>query len=463
MTKIYFRKAMADPPAVDPGNQVLQGRRVSKTIQLGLFTTNKNAVWAANNQIQKESYPFKSISLPVNRNLFRLQVGDAFLFSYSKYNIVNKIYRVLVIREDNIESEQIEIQAIEDPFAITNSIDFENYTNPDDNSIQRVDYTLVPFDVESVLEAPYALSPDIISIVPLAAKNDDKILGFNTYISIDDGASYSFIGKIPNTRPYGVLANAYSADTFSIDNENSVVIDFESGQDSIDSITFAACLSGKNLALIGAEIITFSTITPITTTQYELTGIIRGRFGSQKEAHMAGSAFYFLGNEISFLTFQEALPGATRKIKLVPYNIKLSGSVADATAIDLSISGKTKTPYIPINLVANGVSFASRYDTDIILTWSGRKRGTGAGIGTPGIILASSVHEGLFDIEVYVSSSLVRTISDIDALTYTYTEAMNLADNGSLASEVLFKLTNHITTDGYKYESDQVEVTCLKN
>ena len=463
MTKIYFRKAMADPPAVDPGNQVLQGRRVSKTIQLSLFTTNKNAVWAANNQLQKESYPFKTISLPVNRNMFRLQVGDPFLLSYSKYSIVNKIFRVLTIREGNIESEQIEIQAAEDPFAITNAVDSENYINPGDNSIQRPDYTVYPFDDAVVLEAPYILTPDGIGIIPLAAKNDDNILGFNTYVSVDGGTSYSFVGKIPNTRPYGVLASAYSADTLSIDNEDSIVVDFESGQDSIDSITFTDCLSGKNMAFVGNEIITFSTITPITTTQYELTGIIRGRFGSQKEDHLAGSDFYFLGNEISFLTFQEALPGVTRQIKLVPYNIKLSGSVADATAIDLSLSGKSRTPYIPTNFVANGASFASRYDTDIVLAWSGRKRGTGAGIGVPGIVLSSSAHEGLFDVEVYVNLILVRTISDVDALTYTYTEAMNLSDNVSLATEVVFKLTNHITENGYKYESDQVEVTCLKN
>ncbi|MCK4529210.1 hypothetical protein KAW18_17745, partial [candidate division WOR-3 bacterium] len=84
---IDFKNSISDPIAVDIGNYVTQGRIVSKTIQLASFTTNENAVWAAKRQLQKESYPFAFINVPVNRDLFRLQVGDCFKFSYSKYGI----------------------------------------------------------------------------------------------------------------------------------------------------------------------------------------------------------------------------------------------------------------------------------------------------------------------------------------------------------------------------------------
>ncbi|MCK4529103.1 hypothetical protein KAW18_17190, partial [candidate division WOR-3 bacterium] len=137
--------------------------------------------------------------------------------------------------------------------------------------------------------------------------------------------------------------------------------------------------------------------------------------------------------------------------------------ISEATAIDLSIEGESKKPYIPINFLANGSSKVARYSTDIVLTWSPRYRGKGAGIGTPGTVLADTDREGYFEIEVWVSGSKMRTTNSIDAATWTYTEAMNNSDNGALASEALFKLLNYRTENGVLYESDQVEVTCKKN
>ena len=127
----------------------------------------------------------------------------------------------------------------------------------------------------------------------------------------------------------------------------------------------------------------------------------------------------------------------------------------DAAVIDLSITGKAKTPYIPINFNANGVSFASRYTGDIILTWTPRKRGEGAGVGVPGVVLSETDREGYFDIEVWVSSVLVRTTTDIDAITWTYSSGMNISDNGSLATEVEFRIVNHRTAEGMKYISNE--------
>ena len=459
---LNFKSSLADPVATDVGNITMQGRVSSKTIQMGLFTINENAVWAGQNQLQKESYPFATISIPVNRNLFKLQVGDPFLFSFAKYGISNEVYRVLTIRENGLSDENITIQAMEDIFYKTTKIENANYTIPDDERIGPVDYLVDPLTIQKVIEAPFVLS-STIKLIPLACRNSDYLLGFNSYLSIDVGASYSLLSKSYNLVPYGTLNVAYGL-TYQIDSDIGIVVDFVQDQEKLETVSWAEVLAGnKNIGLLGNEIISFTAINPITENQYGLTGIIRGRFGTEIEAHSSGETFYVLNPNLGLLSHSEIVAGVDRKIKLVPYNIKLSGAIADATAIDISITGKAKTPYNPINFVANGVSFAARYDTDIVLSWSARKRGFGAGTGIPGIVLADSAHEGLFDIKVYVSSILVRTISDIDALTYTYTEAMNLSDNGSLASEIVFKLTNHITENGYKYESDQVEVTCLKN
>ena len=450
---INFKKSISDPIAGDIGNKTIQGRTVSKTLQFGLFTTNENAVWAAKNQLLKESYPFAIISVPVNRDQFRLQVGDVFKLNYVKYGISNMICRVLLVEEAALNSEDIILHVMEDIFSIATAI--TEYTAPVDSAGTPPDYTPVAFTLYAVYEAPYVMT-ESIEVIPLAGRASAVDLGLYTYISIDTGSSYTKIGQSANIQPYGTLTIEYGL-TYSIDNETGIYVDFATTDISvIDTITWAAALSGENnMGIMGDEIITFQTITPISGTIYKLENIIRARYGTEQNTHAIDSSFWIVNKHIGMIKHTEITAGISRKFKLTPFNRKYSGSIVDAAVIDLSITGKAKTPYIPINFNANGVSFASRYTGDIILTWTPRKRGEGAGVGVPGVVLSETDREGYFDIEVWVSSVLVRTTTDIDAITWTYSSGMNISDNGSLATEVEFRIVNHRTAEGMKYISNE--------
>ena len=455
---IDFKKSISDPIAVDVGNYVTQGRIVSKTIQLASFTSNENAVWAAKRQLQKESYPFAFISIPVNRNLFRLQVGDCFKFSYSKYGISNMICRVLRVEEENLESEKIIIHAMEDVFGISN--DITEYSDPTGHAKEATSYDLTAFTHQKVVEVLYAFSGGI-GIIPIACREESLDLGFDVYMSVDGGASYSSIGRIPDLKPYGTLVGTYSADTYTIDENVGFTIDFIKDASLIETVTWSSVFAAQaNNAILGDEILSFKSITPVAGSQYKLEGVVRGRFGTQKIAHVADEEFWFLGEHINSIAHSEIVAGASLKFKLVPYNVKYTGNLSDATSIDFTVEGESKKPYIPINFQANGSGFAARYSTDAILTWSHRYRGKGAGIGIPGTALADSDREGYFEIEVWVSGNRVRTATVINASTWTYSQAMNLIDNGILPETIEFKLLNYIVDGENTYKSDQVSVTC---
>lgn len=461
MMAIDFKNSMADPYSVDTGNKSIQGMTASKTVQFGLFTINRNAVWAANNQLQKESFPFAIVSIIVNRDMFRFQVGDVFLYTYPPHGISNMVCRVLQIEEESLESENIIIHAKQDVFSVSNSI--TQYSTPENNTGQPQDYETEPFDNQDIFEAPYVLS-ETTQIIPVASRENQLDSGFSLYMSVDGGSSYSLLETSTNIQPYGTLDANYGI-TYTIDEYEGFTIDFESDVDLIETVTWADIYSGdKNMALLGDEIISFRSITPVSGTLYKLEDVIRGRFGTVKKEHSTGEDFWFIPKTIGLINDSEIIAGADRKFKLVPYNINRSGDIADATVIDLSIEGESSKPYEPINFNANGESFNPLYvgGTDITLTWSVRKRGEGCGIGIPGAaVIPGTDHEGLFKIEVYVSSSLVRTTPGIDAATWDYTNAMNVSDNGSAADEITFLLYNYII-DGITYESDPVQVICNK-
>jgi hypothetical protein len=458
---IDLRQSTSSPIAVDIGNKKIQDRSVVKTLQFALFTSNENAVWAAKQNLRKASYPFAVISFPANRNMFRLEVGDCFKFSYAPYNISNMICRVLQIEEENPDSENIIIHAMEDIFSVINTI--TEYTEPTDNTQPETDYTISPFTHQRIMEAPYVMT-SAVKLLPVACRESDLDLGFLVYMSIDGGASYSLLDSVNNLQPYGTLVGTYSADTYTIDDEVGFTIDFGRDVDQIETVTWAEVFAAtKNTALLGDEIISFQSITPVSGSQYKIEGIIRGRFGTTKQDHAEDTQFYFIHRDAALIMHSEIAAGADRKFKYLPYNVRCAGDIADAAALDLTIEGETLKPYIPVNFVANGGNFAARYDDDIVLAWSPRYRGKGAGIGIPGTVLADAEREGLFRVEVWVSGVKVRDTSGIDAATWTYTQAMNIADNDALAAGITFKLSNYRAEGGVTYESDQAEVTCKKN
>ena len=460
---IDLRKSTASPIAMDEGNIAVQNRTVSKSVKMALFTTNENAVWAGRNALQKVSYPYAEIKCVVNRNLFRLEVGDCFYFSYAPYSISNMIFRVAKIKERDLRSENIEITAVEDVFGVTRVRD--DYVAPTDNTPGRTSYVAEPFDYEQIIESPYAMSGETTALIPMAGRKSFLDLGFLLYMSVDSGVSYFLIDVFPSLMPYGELVGSYSNNTHTIDNEVGFTIDFDytTDADLYETTTFSKVLSGiSNTAILGNELMSVQTITPDEYNEYILTDIIRGRYGTEKENHTAGEAFYFIDSDIMKAINSEIIPNVTRQFKLVPYNKYLACDISHCAAISVDITGLSKTPYKPINFLANDGSYAARYTIDVVLTWSPRYRGRGAGIGTPGEVLATTDREGLFRIEVWVSSVNVRDITNIDSDTYTYTEAMNLTDNGSLASSITFKLFNFRDEEGTTYESEAVTVVCKK-
>ena len=434
---------------------------VSKTLQFALFTTNANAVWRAKQQLQKESFPFPIMSISLNRNLFRLQVGDVVKFSHEKYGISNMIIRVLQIEEHDLASEKINLEAMQDIFSVANTI--TEYSKPINNLGQAQKYLTEPFDYQTVVENPYVLS-DSIQVIPMASKKNDLDSGFSVYMSLD-GGSYDFIESSKNIQPFGTLNAAYGL-TYAFDREDGIFVDFVNGANLIESASLSDILSGKNnMALLGDELISFQNITPISGSIYKLENVIRGRFGTQMAEHSIGSEFYYAQSNIQLTSDSNILVGTNRKFKLVPFNIKKSGSIVDATPIDLSIEGESSKPYEPINFNANDTSLSPAYISgdNIPLTWSPRFRGSGCGTSVPGVPIAVGAdHEGLFKIEVWVSSIKVREVIDINAITWDYTDSMNISDNGSQADEILFKLYNYRISDGITYISKAVEVYCRK-
>jgi hypothetical protein len=255
------------------------------------------------------------------------------------------------------------------------------------------------------------------------------------------------------------------------DSTNGMIVDLICDGDRIESITRAEMLTGFNLAMVGGEIISFQNIIPMGGTIYNLRNIFRARFDTEKLYHYAGERFWFLDKYgYSLLDNEEFVMGARRFFKFVSYTQHGAGRLDKARVVLKDIFGRSKTPLMPINLEANGHGAITRYQTDIVLTWNPRIRGEGAGVGIAyspegsqyEVTDASPTFEGCFKVKVTVGGSIVRTVTDIAALTCTYTQAMNISDNGGLASSILFEVSNYLTYKGNIFESPATSLAVTK-
>ncbi len=456
---IDFKESVVQ--ANDMANRSIVGLNLSRSVRYMLHTITSNAMWVADKILRNAAYPLAQVSFPANRNLFRLEVGDPFKFTYEQYSIDPLICRVVQIREDNIESESIWVEAIEDLNYVTSNV----VTQPAPGLAETEDLSLDDLTNIEIQEAPFVIAGDNIRIIPLAAREAVTSLGYNLYISIDGGTSYTLLENIPVFNPYGTLDSGYPDTTYTLDDTVGFNITFTNDDvDIINSTTRSALFGGTNLAMLGSEIITFQTITPVSGNTYTIENVYRGRFDTDKQSHTAGTDFWFLGlSNYRVVNSPDLVLGTTRYFKMVPYNIAQSGSVATAASDSLLIEGRAKKPYPALGLKANGTTWNPQYTSDTVLTWNTRERALWAGMTAPeSQVDAAPTWEGYFKIEVIVSSVIVRTATAINDDTWAYTSGMNTTDNGALADTVTFRLYNYITTGGITYTSVYREIIVNK-
>ena len=454
--------------ATDPANIQLVGHVASRSIRLMMFQTTVNAQWAADRMVKYAAYPLASLTFVATRDSFRLEVGDNFRYSNTRLNIKDMVFRVSRITESNLEKEEFKIVAVEDIEYISTIGTYDNM--PVGTSAPIISRSIVvTFLYCSLIEAPYVIAGNAIKIIPLVSRVTGVETGYAVYFSTD-GSTYSLLQTVTTFAVRGALAGDYTNSTLEIDDTIGFEVDIPSLPSNIVSITRSALFGPSHLSLIGYgslydEIITWQNITPVAgyANRYLIEGVYRNRYGSPRGNHSAGTPFWIIGTNYTLLSHDEFTLGSTRYFKFVPYAGNKTISIADCYAYSIQLSGLSRMPYDPTNFACNAILSFPTYSGLCDLTWSPRIRGDGAGLENPDYVVEPGVDwEGLFTVQVWVGGVKVRTQIGIDAISWSYTAAMNVADNGSLADQIVFKLRNYLEYQGITYSSDFVTLVVNK-
>ncbi len=140
----------------------------------------------------------------------------------------------------------------------------------------------------------------------------------------------------------------------------------------LESRAEISVLAGANLALIGDEIIQFQSAVAISPRRFLLSGLLRGRRGTESaiSTHSVGERFVMLSPEALFaIDVPTDLIGTDIKIRAAAPNTQF----ANAPLRDLRVSGRALHPLAPAHL-----KVFARGNGDVEVRWARKSR---AGFG----------------------------------------------------------------------------------
>lgn len=271
--------------------------------------------------------------------------------------------------------------------------------------------------------------------------------GTQIFKSADGGATWTEYGEaMLNEAAIGVSTTALGSFTQNLfDETNTVTVTLQAG--TLASVTEAEVLNGANAAILGSEIIQFRTATLTGTMTWQLSGLLRGRRGTEwaRSTHVSAERFALLDESTTYL--QDAASsdvGLARKYRGVTFGAYLD----DAEELNFTYSGVAGLPFAPV-LLGGGRDASG----NITLNWVRRGRIGSEWVDSIDVPVGEASES--YEVEIWDGSgyaTLKRTISGLSAQTTSYTAAQQVTDFGGNQSTIYVRVYQLSATFGRGYK-----------
>ena len=251
--------------------------------------------------------------------------------------------------------------------------------------------------------------------------------GAALYRSDDGGSTYTFQIPLPSASIMGTALTALAArqhEVFDIANTVNVSL---MGDDTLASATQLAVLNGANAAILGSEIIQFMTATLTSPGNYTLSGLLRGRQGTEwaMGLHAAGEPFVLLNSLVGSEDMSNALINLERPYKPVSVGATLSATPED----DFTYAGVALLPYAPVH-----ISGARDGSGNLTINWIRRTRVSGEWQDYVDAPLNETSEA--YEVDILSGSTVLRTLTGLTSPTASYSAALQTTDFGSPQSSI---------------------------
>ncbi|WP_281300794.1 MULTISPECIES: phage tail protein [unclassified Iodidimonas] len=264
--------------------------------------------------------------------------------------------------------------------------------------------------------------------------------GGSVYLSRDQGENYDLITSSRASAIIGETVTTLPAGTAVYwDEHHELFIRLVRPDMALESRSALAVLNGANVAVVGDEIIQFRNARLEPDGRYRLSGLLRGRNGTEwaMPGHQAGERFILLdGGALLEIEAPVALIGQSTLIKAVSVNAALD----DMDASVFSYGGRALMPLAPVHVRGQRLP-----NLDLAIQWLRRTRVGGDWLDGRDVPLGEEA-EG-YELDILLNGVRLRTLStSTPSLIYSLDQQM--ADFGSPQSRIEIALYQMSATVG---------------
>ncbi|MFO1242119.1 MAG: phage tail protein [Rickettsiales bacterium] len=251
------------------------------------------------------------------------------------------------------------------------------------------------------------------------------------YRSDDAGANYAVMDALDVPAVIGTAIT--SIGSFSegncFDHTNSLIVSLI-GNGELQSVTELAVLNGANAAILGDEIIQFTTAVELAPGKYQLSHFLRGRLGTEwaVNSHVAGEKFVLLDGRLG----KEKMPLSGFGISKLYKPVTIGGTLGSAASQSFTYIGRSFKPYAPVHVAGSRDGSGN-----LTISWVRRTRLGGEWRDGVDILLAETAEK--YEIDILSGSAVLRTLTAVSS-DVTYSLANQVTDFGSGQSSVSVKI-----------------------
>ena len=263
-----------------------------------------------------------------------------------------------------------------------------------------------------------------------------------------DGTTYTLLKQMTSESVMGTAISALGASTKGNIFDRSLTVDVVLIEGELVSDTKLNVLNGANMALLGAELIQFLTATLIAPQTYRLSGLLRGRFGTEwaMTTHGAGERFVL----VNALTWRRILSDVSLIGLSRFYKAPLFGASLGATdAMSFTNNAVGLEPYAGCQLKG-----ARDGSNNLTGTWKRRTR-IGGGWRDLVDVGVGELSEA-YEVEIWDAgyTTLKRTIAGLTTPSFSYSAADQTTDFGAPQNPVACRAyqMSSVVGRGYKLE-----------
>jgi hypothetical protein len=406
------------------------GTLISNTTDYLGIPTAALAARISQRDLQINSGEVRRFKIKIDRAGWYISPGDVFKISVPSRGIENMILRAGAIEDGPLEDETIMITAIQDIFSLPDASFVTpqvSFWTPPDRSVRVIDTRYV--DELTYFDLAWNVPP-----AELAAITTDSGM-IKVYAEQPSGFTQDYViaSKTSLETDYvertvaGFDAGAVLSTSLLL-HATTTVVENLSGTTLITTVPIPALI----VSVTDPEVQEYVELTAIDLETGAIT-IARGCIDTIPHRFTAGDKVWFETN-MPATDFVDRSTGEIVNVKLLSRTTAEKLNPAFAPVDTVEIGGRQGRPYPPGNFDINGVDFeeSQTIDGDIIFTWAHRDRITQGNFlvnhtaGSTGPEPSTT-----YNVRVYDDVTLLRTVTGITGITWTYTTLM-AAEDGSL-------------------------------